>query len=164
MAVTGNPTLRLIGNVLWVAPGGFVMAVLWCCAGVLCALSLIGIPWVRGCFNIALFVLWPFGRVAISRQVLTGQDDIGTGIWGLIGNAIWLVLLGIWLALAHVALALICAITIIGIPFAWQHLKLAGVALAPIGVAIVDAPVAEEARRRAAAAELDRMRGYTNPR
>ena len=159
MATNGNQALRLIGNVLWVAPGGFVMAVLWCCAGVLCAVSLIGIPWVRGCFNIASFVLWPFGRVAISRRVLTGRDDVGTGIWGVLGNVIWVVGLGFWLALGHVAMALVCAITLIGIPFAWQHLKLAGLALAPVGMAIVDAPVAEEARRRAAAAELDRLRG-----
>lgn len=159
MSGTRNaPILLLLGNIIWAVPGGFVMALLWCFAGVLCAISLIGIPWARACFTIAMFTLWPFGRVAISRRTLTGQDDLGTGALGLIGNLVWLVLLGFWLALGHLMLALACAITIIGIPFAWQHVKLAGVALAPVGMAIVDAPVAEEARRRAAAAALDRAR------
>jgi uncharacterized membrane protein YccF (DUF307 family) len=71
---------------------------------------------------------------------------------------VWFLLLGIWLALGHLASAVACAITIIGIPFAWQHIKLAGMSLAPIGITVVDKHIAAEARRRWAAEEVDRMR------
>jgi hypothetical protein len=67
------------------------------------------------------------------------QSDIGTGPLGLIGNLIWLLLAGWWLALAHIATAVVLAVTIIGIPFAWAHVKLAGIALWPIGKVIVQA-------------------------
>ena len=76
---------------------------------------------------------------AVSRDLYTGQSDIGTGPLGVIGNIIWLVLAGWWLALAHVVTAIVLAVTIIGIPFAWAHLKLAGIALWPIGKIIVPA-------------------------
>ena len=117
-----------------------------------------GLPWARACFNIALFSLWPFGREAIDRKTLTGRADIGTGVAGMIGNVIWLLVAGIWLALAHLAAAVASAVTIIGIPFAWQHVKLAGMSLAPIGITIVDKHIAEEARRRWAAGEVNRLR------
>ena len=83
---------------------------------------------------------------------------IGTGVAGMIGNIIWLVVAGFWLALAHLLAAVASAVTIIGIPFAWQHVKLAGMSLAPIGITIVDKHVAEEARRRWAAGEVERLR------
>jgi uncharacterized membrane protein YccF (DUF307 family) len=150
--------MSLVLNIIWVVFGGLLMAVLWAIAGVLAAITIIGLPWARACFNIALFSLWPFGREAISRATLNGREDIGTGTAGLIGNIIWLVLLGFWLALGHVLSAVACALTIIGIPFAWQHLKLAGISLAPIGMTIVDKHIAEEARRRWAQGEVDRIR------
>lgn len=94
------------------------------------------------------FCFVPFGREAIDRKELTGKDDLGTGVLGLVGNVIWFVFGGLWLAIGHVGSAIACAITIIGIPFAVQHLKLAGCALAPIGKTVVLKEVAEEARRR----------------
>ena len=81
---------------------------------------------------------------AVSRAEYTGREDVGTGPFGLLGNIIWLVLAGWWLALGHLLLAILLAVTIIGIPFAWAHLKLAGLALWPIGKMIVpadDAPL-----------------------
>ncbi len=150
--------MSLILNIIWLICGGLVMAILWTIAGVLAALTIIGIPWARACFNLASFALWPFGREAISRATLTGRDDLGTGPFGLIGNIIWVILLGFWLALGHVLAAIASALTIIGIPFAWQHLKLAGISLAPIGMTIVDKHIAEEARQRWAAGEVDRLR------
>ena len=71
------------------------------------------------------------------RATNAGRSDLGTGPLGLIGNIIWLVLAGWWLALGHLLTALLLAVTIIGIPFAWAHLKLAGIALWPIGKMIV---------------------------
>jgi uncharacterized membrane protein YccF (DUF307 family) len=150
--------MALILNIIWVVFGGLLMAVLWFLAGILAAITIIGLPWARACFNIALFSLWPFGREAISRATLTGRDDLGTGPLGLIGNIVWFLVLGIWLAIGHVVAAIASALTIIGIPFAWQHLKLAGMSLAPIGTTIVDKHIAEEARRRWATTEVDRLR------
>ena len=97
------------------------------------------LPWARAAFNIAAYTLLPFGQRAVRRDMLTGQPDIGTGPLGLIGNLIWLVLAGWWLALGHVVTAIALAVTIIGLPFAWAHLKLAGIALWPIGKVIVPA-------------------------
>ena len=130
--------MALILNVIWVVLGGFVMALLWLLAGVLCAITIVGLPWAGACFTIASFSLWPFGREAVNRRRLTGREDIGTGALGLVGNIIWFIVCGFWLAIGHLTAALACAVTIIGIPFAIQHIKLAGLSLAPIGVAIID--------------------------
>jgi uncharacterized membrane protein YccF (DUF307 family) len=130
--------VTLLLNVIWVVLGGFAMAAAWFFIGLVAAISIIGLPWARACFNIALFSLWPFGREAVNRWDLTGREDIGTGPLGFIGNIIWLVLFGVWLAIGHLVSALACAVTIIGIPFAIQHIKLAGISLMPIGMCIVD--------------------------
>jgi len=127
----------LLLNVLWIVFGGLWMAVGWLIACAIMAITIIGLPWARAAFNIALYTLLPFGQTVVSRDAYSGQDDIGTGPLGVIGNIIWLLLAGWWLALAHVITAIGLAITIIGIPFAWAHLKLAGLALWPIGKMIV---------------------------
>ncbi|WP_291356009.1 YccF domain-containing protein [Desulfovibrio sp.] len=142
--------LNFLGNVLWFLLGGLVMGLAWWLVGVLCFISIIGIPWGRACFVIGKFAFCPFGKMPVSREVLTGQPDVGTGFWGMVGNVIWFVLAGVWIALAHLAWAAACAVTIIGIPFAWQHVKLAALALCPIGKTIVPAQVAEAAEQRAA--------------
>ena len=129
----------LLLNILWMIFGGVWMAVGWFVAAVIMAITIVGIPWARAAFNIASYALLPFGRKAVSRAEFLGSTDMGTGPLGLIGNIIWLVLAGWWLALGHLVTAFFLAITIIGIPFAWAHLKLAGIALWPIGKMIVDA-------------------------
>ena len=131
--------MRFLLNILWLLTGGLWMAAGWVLAGVLLAITIIGLPWARAAFNIAAYTMLPFGQRAVRRDALTGQTDTGTGLLGLIGNLIWLLLAGWWLALAHVITAVILAVTIVGIPFAWAHLKLAGIALWPIGKAIVPA-------------------------
>jgi len=133
------PPVSIFLNILWILLGGLWMAAAWVVAAVIMAITIIGLPWARAAFNIAAYTLLPFGQKAIRRDSLTGQQDIGTGPLGLIGNLIWLVLAGWWLALAHVATAIVLAVTIVGIPFAWAHLKLAGIALWPIGKVIVPA-------------------------
>jgi hypothetical protein len=92
-------------NILWLLLGGVWMAIGWVVAAVIMAITIIGLPWARAAFNIAAYTLLPFGQKAVRRDSLTGQSDIGTGPLGLIGNLIWLVLAGWWLALAHVATA-----------------------------------------------------------
>jgi uncharacterized membrane protein YccF (DUF307 family) len=129
----------LLLNILWMIFGGVWMAVGWFVAAVIMAITIVGIPWARAAFNIASYALLPFGRKAVSRAEFLGSSDMGTGPLGLIGNLVWLVLAGWWLALGHLFTAFFLAITIIGIPFAWAHLKLAGIALWPIGKMIVEA-------------------------
>ncbi len=124
-------------NLLWVLLGGLVMALGWWLAGLLCALTIVGLPWARSCFVIGSFSLWPFGQEAVNRRELSGRGDLGTGPLGLLGNVLWFVLAGWWLAIGHLASALACFITIIGIPFGIQHIKLALIALAPVGMTVV---------------------------
>jgi uncharacterized membrane protein YccF (DUF307 family) len=131
--------VSLLLNIAWIIFGGLWMAVGWLFAAVIMAITIIGLPWARAAFNIASYALLPFGRKAVSRAEHLGVDDLGTGPLGLIGNIIWLVLAGWWLALGHLITAILLAVTIIGIPFAWAHLKLANIALWPIGKMIVDA-------------------------
>jgi uncharacterized membrane protein YccF (DUF307 family) len=131
--------LSILLNILWILIGGAWMAVAWLIAAIIMAITIIGLPWARAAFNIAAYTLLPFGSRAVRRDELTGIGDIGTGPLGLLGNLIWLILAGWWLALGHVITAVLLAITIIGLPFAWAHLKLAGIALWPIGKAIVPA-------------------------
>jgi len=140
------PLTSLLFNLLWIVFGGLWMAIAWLIAAVVMAISIVGLPWARAAFNIALYTLLPFGQMAVSRAEYTGHEDLGTGPLGTLGNLIWLVLAGWWLALGHVVLAVLLAFTIIGIPFAWAHLKLAGLALWPIGKTIV--PIEEVQRRR----------------
>jgi uncharacterized membrane protein YccF (DUF307 family) len=131
--------VSLLLNILWIVLGGFWMAVGWMIAAVLMAITIIGIPWARAAMTIAGYTLFPFGQRAISRDMVTGRSDVGTGPLGVIGNIIWFILAGWWLALGHLGTALLMAITIVGLPFAWAHLKLAGIALWPIGKTIVPA-------------------------
>jgi uncharacterized membrane protein YccF (DUF307 family) len=131
------PLTSFLLNLLWIVFGGLWMALGWVIAAVLMAITIVGLPWTRAALNIALYTLLPFGQTAVSRAAHTGQEDLGTGPLGAIGNLIWLVLAGWWLALGHLITAVVLGITIIGIPFAWAHLKLARIALWPIGKMIV---------------------------
>ena len=140
--------LSLLLNLLWIVFGGLWMAVGWLIAAVLMAVTIIGLPWTRAALNIAAYTLLPFGQRSVSRAEYFGNDDVGTGPLGFLGNIVWLVLAGWWLALGHLITAILLAVTIIGIPFAWAHLKLAGIALWPIGRMIVPAEGAPLQYRR----------------
>ncbi len=129
--------MKTLGNVLWFLFGGALSCLWWYVVGVLMAVTIIGLPWSRACFTLGSFSCWPFGRRLVDRKSLTGRDDIGTGALGLIGNVIWLVCAGWHLALVHLTLAAGLAVTVIGIPFALQHFKLAIASLAPIGMTVV---------------------------
>ncbi|MBP2229063.1 uncharacterized membrane protein YccF (DUF307 family) [Azospirillum agricola] len=131
------PLVSFVLNVLWVVTGGIWMALGWLLAAVLMAVSIIGIPWARSAVTIARYTLLPFGQTAVRRDEFRGREDMGTGGVGFIGNVIWFVLAGWWLALGHLIAAAGCAITIVGLPFAWAHLKLALLALWPVGTEIV---------------------------
>jgi len=130
--------MSLLGNLIWIIFGGLVMGIGWYLLGLVMFLSVIGIPWGRACFMLGNFCLWPFGREIVSRREVTGKDDLGTGPWGLVGNVIWFCCGGFLLAIGHLLSALLCFITIIGIPFGLQHLKLVGASMAPIGKTVVE--------------------------
>lgn len=129
--------VRLLLNLAWIVTGGLWMTAAWLLAAVIMALTIIGLPWSRAAFNIALYTLLPFGNTVVSRADYTGRHDLGTGPLGFLGNAIWLILFGWWLALGHLLSMVLLAVTVVGLPFAWAHLKLAGIALWPIGRMVV---------------------------
>jgi uncharacterized membrane protein YccF (DUF307 family) len=121
--------LSFLLNILWLIFGGLAAALAWVIAAVIMAITIIGLPWAFAALRIALYTLLPFGHEIRSRP--------DAGVLSLLGNIIWFVLAGWWLALGHLILAVALALTIIGIPFAWAHLKLAGASLAPVGTEIV---------------------------
>ena len=147
-----------IGNFFWFILGGAFMGLGWWLVGLLAFISIIGIPWGKACFVIGQFAFFPFGKEAVNRKDLSRQDDIGTGSLGLIGNIVWFLLAGVWLAIGHVISAVACFVTIIGIPFGIQHLKLASIALAPIGKTIVDKELAAAVRGENSQETLSRLR------
>ena len=134
--------MRFILNFLWFIFGGFFMGLTWWFFSLLAFVSIIGIPWGRACFVIGKFTFFPFGYEAINRDVLE-KNDIGTSSFGLVGNVIWFVFAGFFLALGHVFCMIASAISIIGIPFAFAHYKLAVISIAPIGKMIVEKEVAQ---------------------
>ena len=142
--------LGLVLNVLWVLTGGVWMAAAWLVAAVLMALTIVGLPWARAALNIASYTLLPFGRVALPRDEVAGREDLGTGPLGVIGNLIWLVLAGWWLALGHLISGVAMCLTIIGIPLGLANFKLIPVSLTPFGRDIVDI---DQARRMGLSAD-----------
>jgi uncharacterized membrane protein YccF (DUF307 family) len=130
--------IRLLGNLIWLVFGGLVLALGYVVAGVIMCVLIITIPFGIASFRLAGYALWPFGRT-----IVEGDKGSVAGI-RLLGNIIWLVLGGIWIAIGHLISAFLCAITIIGIPFAVAHFRLAGLALMPLGKRIVSI---DEARR-----------------
>ena len=121
--------MRLLMNVLWFVFGGWISGSLWVLAGLILGITIIGLPWTPAAFRMAGFSYWPFGKVVVERD---------PGATSLVLNILWLILAGWWLALHHIVLAVGLAVTIIGIPFAWQHVKLAGLSLAPVGKGVME--------------------------
>ena len=150
--------MSAIGNLIWFLFGGVFMGLAWCFFGLIAFISIIGIPWGRACFVIAGFSFFPFGKEAIRRDDLTKSEDIGTGSLGFLGNVLWFIFAGFWLAIGHVISAIACFVTIIGIPFAIQHLKLAAISIAPIGQTIVVKEVASVVRNANAKIEADKWK------
>ncbi|ORC01545.1 hypothetical protein B1T48_09825 [Mycobacterium persicum] len=128
--------MRLILNVIWLVFGGLWLAVGYLVAALVCFLLIVTIPFGFAALRIASYALWPFGRTIVDKP------NAGTG--ALLGNVIWVLLFGIWLAIGHLVSAVAMAATIIGIPLALANLKLIPVSLVPLGKEIV--PVGAPAR------------------
>ena len=133
--------LHLLGNILWFLLAGIWMAIGYIIAGIVMFITIIGIPFGIQSFKLAGYALWPFGRTVVYR---TDRDES----LSCLGNIIWLVLAGVWLAFGHVLTGVLLCITIIGIPFGIASFKLAGLALTPFGKTVVSAgaPLPPEAR------------------
>ena len=122
--------MRTIGNILWLVLAGFWLAVGYAVAGVILFMTIIGIPFGVQSFKLAGYSLWPFGRVVVT-------DPDASSALGCVGNILWFVLAGWWLAIAHVVTGLALIVTIIGIPLGVANFKLALLALVPFGKTVV---------------------------
>jgi uncharacterized membrane protein YccF (DUF307 family) len=123
--------MRLILNVIWLVFGGLWLALGYLLAALICFLLIVTIPFGVAALRIASFTLWPFGRTIV--------DKPGAGDGAVVGNVIWIVLCGFWLAIGHLMTALAMAATVVGIPLALANLKLIPVSLVPLGKQIVPA-------------------------
>ena len=122
--------MSIVGNILWIFLGGGIFIFFeYLIGGIVLCLTIIGIPFGLQCFKLSILGLVPFGREISGKQSYSGCLSI-------VMNIIWLLLGGLAIAATHLIFALLCAITIIGIPFAVQHLKLARLALTPFGMEI----------------------------
>ena len=119
--------MRLLLNLLWFILGGWISGTLWLLAGVVLTITIVGVAWAPAAFRIAWFSYAPFGKTVVDQD---------RGPANLLLNMVWLVFAGWWLAIHHLVLAAALAVTIIGLPFAFQHLKLAMISLTPVGKAI----------------------------
>ncbi len=124
--------MKLLLNILWFFfGGGIISGTLWFLAGCLLTITVIGLPWAPSAFRIAGFSYFPFGKEVVHPP---SMEQPGS----MVLNVIWIVFAGWWLALHHLVLAVPLAISIIGIPFAWQHLKLAVMSVAPVGTMVLE--------------------------
>ncbi|MCL1869694.1 MAG: YccF domain-containing protein [Promicromonosporaceae bacterium] len=123
--------MKTLLNLIWLVFAGFWLGLGYLLAGVLLLLPIVTIPFAIASFRIAAYAFWPFGRTVV--------ESPSAGVGSALGNIIWLLLAGWWLALAHLATAIPLACTIIGIPMAWANLKMIPVSLMPLGKVIVRA-------------------------
>lgn len=123
--------MRLLLNIIWLVLCGFWMAIAYCLAGLICCVLIVTIPFGIASFRIAGYALWPFGRTVVDRR------DAGVG--SVIGNIIWIIVAGWWLAIGHVVTGIAQCVTIIGIPLGIANFKLIPISLLPLGREIVEA-------------------------
>lgn len=121
--------MRTLLNLVWVVLAGFWLFLGYVAAGILLCIPIITIPWALASFRIGVYALWPFGRTVVDKRT--------AGVGSLLGNVIWVLLAGIWLAIAHVVTGIALCITVIGIPFGIANFKLIPVSLMPLGKQIV---------------------------
>ena len=121
--------MKTLLNLIWLVLCGFWMAIAYVVAGIICCVLIITIPFGIASFRIAGYALWPFGRTTVERR------DAGAG--SLIGNVVWIIFAGWWLALGHITTGIVLCVTIIGIPLGIANFKLIPISLMPLGREIV---------------------------
>ena len=117
--------MRFILNVLWLLLSGIWLALGYAAFGIIMCLLIVTIPFGIASFRLAAFVIWPFGRVVVRRPT--------AGVGSALGNVLWFILCGIWMAIAHLATGIALCLTIIGIPLGVGNFKLIPISLAPLG-------------------------------
>jgi len=125
----GRDVIRFIGNVLWLILAGFWLAIGYALAGILMFILIITIPFGVASFRLAGYALWPFGRVIVHKP--------SAGVVSFLGNVLWFILAGLWLAIAQIVTGVLLCVTIIGIPFGIASFKMAALAIAPLGKEVV---------------------------
>jgi uncharacterized membrane protein YccF (DUF307 family) len=123
--------MRTIANIIWLIFGGLFSAIGYFIGGLVLCLTVVGIPFGLQCFKLADFMLWPFGRTVVGKES-------GNGCLLLFLNIVWLVFVGIGLAIGHIVFGILLCLTIIGIPFGKQHFKMVEISLMPFGREVVD--------------------------
>jgi uncharacterized membrane protein YccF (DUF307 family) len=124
--------MKTLLNIIWLVFSGFWLFLGYVLAGIICCILIITIPWGIASFRIANYVLWPFGRQVVQKPT--------AGVFSFLGNVIWFIFAGLWLAIGHVVSGIALAITIIGIPLAIADFKMIPISLAPLGKDIVPTP------------------------
>ena len=119
--------MRIIGNIIWIIFGGLETAIAWFLLGLLWCITILGIPVGLQCFKFASLSIWPFGR----------DVQFGGGVGRFLLNILWIIFGGLLMAIIHTLIGLLFCITILGIPFGLQHLKMAKLSLMPFGAEIV---------------------------
>ncbi|MBL0887688.1 YccF domain-containing protein [Myceligenerans indicum] len=137
--------LRTLLNIIWFVFAGLGLFLGYALAGIICCLLIVTIPFGIASFRIAVYALWPFGRAVVDKQ----QSGVGEA-FSLVGNVIWVIVAGWWLAIGHILTAIPLFVSIIGIPMGWANLKLIPVSLMPLGKEIVPSDALLPTYRRAA--------------
>ncbi|HZL02872.1 MAG TPA: YccF domain-containing protein [Cellulomonas sp.] len=132
--------MKTLLNLIWFVLAGFWLALGYALAGVICCVLIVTIPFGIASFRIASYVLWPFGRTVVDKPTAGG--------WSVLGNIIWVLVAGLWIAIGHLTTAAALAVTVVGIPLAIANLKLIPISLLPLGKQIVptDRPFAAYGR------------------
>ena len=153
--------MRFLGNLLWfIFGGGFLAGLMWWLTGILCFCTIIGIPFGIACFRIAPFAFFPFGKELVPAEYVGEKAVIGSTL----GNIIWCIFCGLWLAIGGILIGIGQCLTIILIPFGLANFKIAQAAFAPLGKRIVSTEVAAAARARYAQTVLDQKQGVQSGR
>ena len=124
--------MRTVLNLIWFVFSGIWLWIAYTLAGIICCLLIITIPWGIASFRMANYAVWPFGREVVSRP--------RAGVLSFLGNVIWVIAAGWWLALTHIVTGLLLCVTIIGIPMGIANFKLIPISLMPLGKEIVNKP------------------------
>lgn len=121
--------MKTLLNLIWLVLSGFWLALGYVAAGIICCILIVTIPFGIASFRIAGYALWPFGRTVV--------DHPSSGAWSVLGNVIWFIVAGLWLAIAHVVSGIALCVTIIGIPLGIANFKMVPISLFPLGKEIV---------------------------
>jgi uncharacterized membrane protein YccF (DUF307 family) len=121
--------MKTVLNIIWLVLAGFWMALGYVAAGIVCCILIITIPFGIASFRIAGYALWPFGRTVVDKPT--------SGAWSVLGNVVWFLVAGVWLALGHIATGIALCVTIIGIPLGIASFKMVPISLFPLGKDIV---------------------------